>query len=178
MNGGGGGGASGNGGNINNRWNADGGGGYNGGGGVGGGFDSSGSNEPHDEYEQLVHATRQTQSTSLHTTRRALEKLNNTELLARNNANQLQAQSEQLRRIDKKLDVTDHHVKASDAKADELKALKRFFFLPTFGASKRNAAKQEKLKREREDMERRDAEEEEARIQQQQQQQRRVSSFD
>lgn len=84
---------------------------------------------------------------SLTTSQRALEKVNHAQLVAQNNLEKLALQSEQLTRIDKRLEDTDQHVKISDAKTDRLKALNRFFMIPAIG-SKKAKKREEKLTKE------------------------------
>ncbi len=49
--------------------------------------------------------------------------------------------------VEKRLDIADQHIKASDAKADQIKSLNRFFMLPSFGG-KKVKKREEKLKKE------------------------------
>ncbi|KAI9339940.1 hypothetical protein BDR26DRAFT_861854 [Obelidium mucronatum] len=114
--------------------------------------------ENHDDEGWLARKTRAVQNDSVNTTRRALQKARETEELAGRSLNQLNQQSEQLHRIEHRLDAADSHAKISEAKAGELKALNRWFFLPTFGASKKAASAEEKYKAEMAENERRDAE--------------------
>lgn len=55
--------------------------------------------------------------------------------------------------VEKKLDITDRHVKSSDAKADQIKSLNKFFMLPSFGKAKKVRQREEKLKKEQEEQE-------------------------
>ncbi|KAI8608156.1 hypothetical protein BC830DRAFT_33433 [Chytriomyces sp. MP71] len=107
--------------------------------------------EEDDNYDDegwLARKTRSTQNESRDTTRRALQKLYAAEEVGQKSLNQLNQQSEQLHRIEHRLETADSHAKISEAKASELKALNRWFFLPTFGASKKAASLEDKHKRE------------------------------
>ncbi|KAJ3240162.1 Protein transport protein S9 plasma membrane t-SNARE [Chytriomyces hyalinus] len=104
--------------------------------------------ENYDDEGYLARKTRATQNESRDTTRRALQKMYDAEEIGQKSLTQLNQQSEQLHRIEHRLDAADSHAKISEAKAGELKALNRWFFLPTFGASKKAAALEEKHKKE------------------------------
>ncbi|KAJ3238992.1 Protein transport protein S9 plasma membrane t-SNARE [Chytriomyces hyalinus] len=104
--------------------------------------------ENYDDEGWLARKTRATQNESRDTTRRALQKMYDAEEIGQKSLTQLNQQSEQLHRIEHRLDSADSHAKISEAKAGELKALNRWFFLPTFGASKKAAALEEKHKKE------------------------------
>ncbi|KAJ3238833.1 Protein transport protein S9 plasma membrane t-SNARE [Chytriomyces hyalinus] len=104
--------------------------------------------ENYDDEGYLARKTRATQNESRDTTRRALQKMYDAEEIGQKSLTQLNQQSEQLHRIEHRLDAADSHAKISEAKAGELKALNRWFFLPTFGASKKAAALEDKHKKE------------------------------
>ncbi|KAJ3119617.1 hypothetical protein HK100_000232 [Physocladia obscura] len=112
--------------------------------------------ENYDDEGWLSRKTRNVQNESADTTRRALQKARDAEELAARSLNQLNSQSEQLHRIEHKLDTADGHAKISEAKAGELKALNRWFFLPTFGASKKAKAAEDRFRNEMEDNERKE----------------------
>ncbi|KAJ3047305.1 Protein transport protein S9 plasma membrane t-SNARE, partial [Rhizoclosmatium hyalinum] len=114
--------------------------------------------ENHDDEGWLARKTRAVQNDSVNTTRRALQKAREADEIADRSLNKLNEQSEQLHRIEHRLDTADSHAKISEAKTAELKALNRWFFLPTFGASKKAKAQEDRLKEEMAEAERRDAE--------------------
>ncbi|KAJ3090796.1 hypothetical protein HK102_002659 [Quaeritorhiza haematococci] len=151
------------------RGYGNGGGGYgNGGGGYGnGGGQTTGykpweyiDDEPedYDSSEWLERKTKKVQDDSLQSTRRALAKLNETETVATSNMSKLGAQTEQLNKIEKRLHHADQHAQVSDAKADQLKSLNRFFMLPSWGGGKVKK-REDKAKREAAERERREEEE-------------------
>ncbi|KAJ3151880.1 Protein transport protein S9 plasma membrane t-SNARE [Geranomyces michiganensis] len=115
--------------------------------------------EDYDNEGWLDRKTKKVQNESLMSTRRAVEKLNAADSLAAENMAKLNYQGEQLYKAEGRLESAQSHVKVSDAKADHLKSLNRFFMLPSFGSGKakrREAlAKQEQRDREARDEERR-----------------------
>ncbi|KAJ3060568.1 hypothetical protein HDU98_003491 [Podochytrium sp. JEL0797] len=116
--------------------------------------------EEDDNYDDegwLSRKTRAVQDDSVNTTRRALQKARDAEDMAGRSLNQLNQQSEQLHRIEHRLDTADGHAKISEAKTGELKALNRWFFLPSFGASKKAKEAEDRYKAEMLENERRDA---------------------
>jgi hypothetical protein len=94
--------------------------------------------------EDIQDRTRQVQNESLESSRRALSKIHQAEKLGQSNLAKIASQSDQLGRIENKLDSAGTKVKLSgtvycltlDAKADQLKSLNRFFLLPSFGGKK------------------------------------------
>ncbi|KAJ3057255.1 Protein transport protein S9 plasma membrane t-SNARE [Rhizophlyctis rosea] len=92
--------------------------------------------EDYEDSAWLEAKTKKVQNDSLSSTRRALQRLNETETVGQNNLTRLNQQSEQLYNIERRLDSADHHAKVSDAKADHLKNLNRFFLLPSWGGGK------------------------------------------
>ncbi|KAJ3205580.1 hypothetical protein HDU82_005111 [Entophlyctis luteolus] len=112
--------------------------------------------ENYDDEGYLARRTRAVQNDSAETTRRALQKAREAEDLAGRSLNQLNQQSEQLHKIEHRLDMADGHAKISEAKATELKALNRWFFVPTFGASKKSKAAEDKFRAEMQEQEERD----------------------
>ncbi|KND02707.1 uncharacterized protein SPPG_01790 [Spizellomyces punctatus DAOM BR117] len=106
--------------------------------------------EDYDNSDWLERKTKKVQNDSLLSTRRALERLNETDSLAQQNMEKLAQQSEQLSKMDGRLESAHSHVKVSDAKADHLKSLNRFFMLPSFG-SKKAKKKEAAAKREAEE---------------------------
>ncbi|TPX35962.1 hypothetical protein SmJEL517_g01682 [Synchytrium microbalum] len=87
-----------------------------------------------DDYEDLQVRTRDIQQESLSSTRRALMRVRETEVVAQSNLSKVSAQGEQLNHIERKLDLADQKAFEADAKTNELKKLNRPFFLPTWGA--------------------------------------------
>lgn len=96
----------------------------------------------------LQRKTKKVQDDSVNTTRQALSKLREAEDSASAGLTRLNQQSEQLYKVENKLNEAEGHAKMSEAKVKELKGLNRFFMLPTFGASKRTKAVEERTKRE------------------------------
>ena len=86
--------------------------------------------------DQLEESIRHQQQESLESTRRALNKLNRTEDVGQKNLAKLASQTEQLSRVEHRLDTAESKMKLSDAKVDHLKSLNKFFFLPSFGGKK------------------------------------------
>ncbi|KAI8927218.1 hypothetical protein BC831DRAFT_453218 [Entophlyctis helioformis] len=105
--------------------------------------------EDWDNSDWLDGRTKQVQHDSRDSTRRALQRLNAAQETAEYNVNKLNQQSEQLHNIERRLDRTEHQAKVSDAKADYLKAVNRFFMIPAFGAGKAKR-KEEELKKQEE----------------------------
>ncbi|KAJ3036044.1 Protein transport protein S9 plasma membrane t-SNARE [Rhizophlyctis rosea] len=101
--------------------------------------------EDYEDSQWLEAKTKKVQNDSLQSTRRAVQRLNETEAVGESNLTRLNQQSEQLYNIERRLDSAEHHAKASDAKADHLKSLNRFFLLPSFGG--RKAKKREEAAR-------------------------------
>ncbi|KAI9011176.1 hypothetical protein BC832DRAFT_590421 [Gaertneriomyces semiglobifer] len=116
--------------------------------------------EDYDNEEWLDRKTQKVQNDSLMSTRRALQRVMETEDVGRSNLEKLGMQGEQLYKVEGRLDVASSHVKVSDAKADHLKSLNRFFMLPSFG-SKKAKKKEEAARREKAELEARDLEREE-----------------
>ncbi|KAI8916044.1 hypothetical protein EDD86DRAFT_197523 [Gorgonomyces haynaldii] len=102
----------------------------------------------YNDTEFLDYETKRIQGESVHSSRRALSRLNETEQMASNSMNSLNQQSEQLYRMEKKLDETEIRAKANATKVDSLKSLNRFFMMPTFGAAKKAQNAQEKMEKE------------------------------
>lgn len=92
--------------------------------------------EDWDSSDWVQRKTKQVQDDSLHSTRRALQRINDSENIAMNNMEMLNQQSEQLSNIETRLESTSAQAKVSDAKADHLKSLNRFFMIPSFGGKK------------------------------------------
>ncbi|KAJ3165739.1 Protein transport protein S9 plasma membrane t-SNARE [Geranomyces variabilis] len=115
--------------------------------------------EDYENSEWLDRKTKKVQNESLMSTRRAVEKLHAADTVATENMTKLNYQGEQLYKAEGRLESAQSHVKVSDAKADHLKSLNRFFMIPSFGSGKakrREAlAKQEQREREARDEERR-----------------------
>ncbi|KAJ3175774.1 Protein transport protein S9 plasma membrane t-SNARE [Geranomyces variabilis] len=115
--------------------------------------------EDYENTEWLDRKTKKVQNESLMSTRRAVEKLHAADAVATENMTKLNYQGEQLYKAEGRLESAQSHVKVSDAKADHLKSLNRFFMIPSFGSGKakrREAlAKQEQREREARDEERR-----------------------
>ncbi|TPX51997.1 hypothetical protein SeMB42_g01710 [Synchytrium endobioticum] len=84
--------------------------------------------------ETLQTRTRDIQQSSLQSSRRALTRMKETELLAQSNMTKVAAQGEQLNSIERKMDLADQRALEADANTNELKKLNRPFFLPTWGA--------------------------------------------
>ncbi|TPX61259.1 hypothetical protein SpCBS45565_g07296 [Spizellomyces sp. 'palustris'] len=107
--------------------------------------------EDFDNTDWLQRKTKKVQNDSLHSTRRALQRLNETDAIATSNLTKLNQQSEQLYKVNSRLESAEQHVKVSDSKADHLKSLNRYFFLPSFGGKKarerEDAAKRENAER-------------------------------
>ncbi|KAJ3023273.1 Protein transport protein S9 plasma membrane t-SNARE [Thoreauomyces humboldtii] len=95
--------------------------------------------EEEEDYENegwLDRKTKKVQNDSLMSSRRAVERLHATDAVATDNMAKLSYQSEQLYKAEGRLESAQTHVKVSDAKADHLKSLNRFFMLPSFGSKK------------------------------------------
>ena len=90
--------------------------------------------------------TKQIQNDSLDASSRALGKLTIASEIATSNLSKLALQSEQLEKVDKRLDEADQHAKISETKTTRLKALNGWFFLPAIG-SKSSKKKQEALEK-------------------------------
>lgn len=105
-----------------------------------------GRNSPNIESDEYGVRTRQIQDDSLDASSRALGKLIHASEVAQSNLAKLASQTEQMSKVDKKLDEADHHVKVSETKTTRLKALNGWFFLPAVG-SKSAKRKQEALER-------------------------------
>jgi hypothetical protein len=102
--------------------------------------------------EFLQQETRKVQQDSLESSRRALRRLNDTQTMAEQSLNTVNSQSEQLNRMEQRLDEAGAAAKAADAKASHLKSLNKFFFLPTFGAGKAKK-REEEFKKQQESQE-------------------------
>ncbi|KAJ3204854.1 hypothetical protein HDU67_009253 [Dinochytrium kinnereticum] len=105
--------------------------------------------ENYDDEGWLARKTKKTQNDSLESSRKALAKLQQSESVAASSLNKLNNQSEQLYKIENKLDTAENKSKISEAKASELRSLNRFFMIPAFGA-KRAKRLEEKYKSEEE----------------------------
>ncbi|TPX54316.1 hypothetical protein PhCBS80983_g05971 [Powellomyces hirtus] len=95
--------------------------------------------EEPDQYDDegwLDRKTTKVQNDSLMSSRRALARLNEADDLAMTNLGRMNAQGEQLNKINSRLESAGQHAKVADAKTDHLKSLNKFFFLPSFGAKK------------------------------------------
>ncbi|KAI8916780.1 hypothetical protein DFJ77DRAFT_461265 [Powellomyces hirtus] len=106
--------------------------------------------EDYDNGEWLDRKTKKVQNDSLLSTRRAVSRLHEADNLATQNMQKLSHQSEQLYKSEARLESAQSHVKVSDAKADHLKSLNRFFMLPSFG-SKKAKKREANAKRENEE---------------------------
>ncbi|KAI9096609.1 hypothetical protein DFS34DRAFT_581218 [Phlyctochytrium arcticum] len=108
--------------------------------------------EDYDDGGWLDRKTQKVQNDSLASTRRAVERLNEADMVATRNLEMLAQQSEQLHKAESTLDNAQSNVKVSSAKADHLKSLNKLFFLPSFGGKKskkrEEAAKKEAAERE------------------------------
>ncbi|KAI9090876.1 hypothetical protein DFS34DRAFT_636773 [Phlyctochytrium arcticum] len=100
--------------------------------------------EDYDSSGWLERKTKKVQNDSLHGTRRALARLNEADNLASSNLTRLHSQSEQLYKVDSRLEAAEDKAQVGDAKADHLKSLNRYFFLPSFGG-KKAGKKEEKV---------------------------------
>jgi hypothetical protein len=82
--------------------------------------------------------------------------------IAQSNLAKLATQTEQLDKMDKRLDEADHHVQVSETKTTRLKALNRWFFMPAVGAksAKRKQHALETKAQEKQDQQIRDNERE------------------
>ncbi|RKO90187.1 hypothetical protein BDK51DRAFT_21797 [Blyttiomyces helicus] len=122
--------------------------------------------EDFDNSDWLDRKTKKVQNDSLMSTRRALQKMNDTEKTAERNLEKMNSQTEQLYKIENRLQGAEQHVKVSDAKADQLKTLNRFFLIPSWGSGKtkrrEEAARREAEERELIEQERREQEAERA----------------
>jgi len=98
------------------------------------GAPSQGRYGPDDDYEDYGSRTRHIQNESLESSSRALGRLMHASEIAQSNLAKLASQSEQLEKVDKRLDEADHHVQVSETKTTRLKALNRWFFMPAIGA--------------------------------------------
>ncbi|EGF82656.1 hypothetical protein BATDEDRAFT_36590 [Batrachochytrium dendrobatidis JAM81] len=92
--------------------------------------------EDWDSSEWLQEKTKEVQGESLSSTRRALQRLNETQTTAEKNMGMMNQQSEQLHKIELRIDVAENQAKVNDAKVDHLKAVNRFFLIPSFGKGK------------------------------------------
>lgn len=99
--------------------------------------------EDWDSSDWVQRKTQQVQEDSVQSTRRALQRINDSENIAMNNMQIINSQSEQLSNIETRLESAHSQVKVSDAKADHLKSLNRFFMIPSFGGKK--AKKREEM---------------------------------
>lgn len=77
--------------------------------------------EDYNSSEWLDSKTRQVQNKSLHTSRRALERLNAAESIGQKNLVTLANQGDQLSAAERRLDDANYHVSMSDTKTDEIK---------------------------------------------------------
>ena len=95
-----------------------------------------------DEVEQIQQRTRELKGETVESSLRALAKLAQAEAAAGGNLEKLHRQGEQLRSVERRIEVADAYAQESDAKTSELKRLNRWFFLPTWGGgSEKNRAK-------------------------------------
>ncbi|KAJ3388645.1 hypothetical protein HDU92_001396 [Lobulomyces angularis] len=124
---------------------------YNGGGYYSGQSINQEPDEDEEKSEWLSNRTRQVQQESVESSRRALNKLRQAEETSAKNLNLIASQSEQLSNAERRMGSAEHHIQSSNIKTNEIKALSRFFMLPTFGAEKAGKKKQDKLNREREE---------------------------
>jgi chromosome segregation ATPase len=102
--------------------------------------------------EFLHQETKKVQQDSLDSSRRALRRLNETERMAEHSLQTMNQQSEQLNRIERRLDEAGVAAKAADAKASHLQSLNKLFFLPSFGGAKAKK-REEEMKRQQESQE-------------------------
>ncbi|KAI8803583.1 hypothetical protein BJ742DRAFT_682969, partial [Cladochytrium replicatum] len=93
--------------------------------------------EDTEDLEYLQERTRDVQNESLASTRRALNRICETENIAQSSMSKLHSQSEQLQNVENRLDAAGQQIKISDSKANELKSLQRSFLLPVFGGGKK-----------------------------------------
>jgi hypothetical protein len=107
---------------------------------------SRNSSPTNDDYEDYAGRTREIQNDSLQASSRALGKLIHASEIAQSNLAKLATQSEQLNKVDSRLEEADHHVQVSETKTTRLKALNRWFFMPAVG-SKSAKRKQESLEK-------------------------------
>ncbi|KAJ3206604.1 Protein transport protein S9 plasma membrane t-SNARE [Entophlyctis luteolus] len=96
--------------------------------------------------DSLAAATRTVQLESLDTAREALAKLSHADELGTASMASLAGQSEQLRRIEHKLDQADAHAQIAGAKVGQLKAVNRFFMVPASGAINRATRKEDEAR--------------------------------
>ncbi|KAJ3023272.1 Protein transport protein S9 plasma membrane t-SNARE [Thoreauomyces humboldtii] len=92
--------------------------------------------EKYDDSDWLDRKTTKVQNDSLLSSRRALQRMHEADAVAVNNLNRLHSQGEQLNKVSSRLESAQSHAKVSDAKADHLKSLNKYFFLPSFGGKK------------------------------------------
>jgi hypothetical protein len=98
-----------------------------------GGKPSRYTSEQWDSPEFLQQETKNTQQQSVASSRRALQRLHEASAIGEENLNKLNAQSEQLYQMERKLQDTSETAKVSSVKADALTSLNRFFMIPAFG---------------------------------------------
>lgn len=87
-------------------------------------------------YDYLKSKSHSIQQDSLSSTRRALGRLQETEQVGQNNLLKMATQSDQLTRVESRLDMAETKIKVTDAKTDYLQSLSKVFFLPAFGGKK------------------------------------------
>ncbi|KAI7848800.1 hypothetical protein BDC45DRAFT_522344 [Circinella umbellata] len=119
------------------------------------------ADEEDEEVGQIKSQIRNVKQDSLESTRRALQKLNETEASAANTMNMLGQQSSQLANVDRNLDLSKAYSDRASNQANELQQLNRSIFIPVvknpFNKSKRQQREIESLQRDqREHMEERD----------------------
>ena len=102
--------------------------------------------EDYDSEEWLQKKTKKVQQESLESSQRALGRVHEASSIAQSNLSALAGQTEQLKSIEKRLELAEQHAKISEAKSDRLKSLNRFFMIPAFG-SKAAKRKEEALTR-------------------------------
>lgn len=101
--------------------------------------------------EYLGQETRRIQQESASSTRRALNRLNETQGIAQANLSSLNQQSEQLYAAERKMEDSQRVATANSTKVTSLKTLNRFFMLPSFGAQKKAQKAEEKLRKQQEE---------------------------
>jgi hypothetical protein len=100
------------------------------------------NDDRYNDSEWIEGETKRTQQDSLQSSRRAMQRLNDTQTMAEQNLNMLNSQSEQFNRMEKKLDEAGASAKTQVTKVDYLKSLNKYFFLPSFGGKKAKEAEE------------------------------------
>lgn len=85
---------------------------------------------------EIQRQTKQVQNDSLASSTRALKKVIESEKIAGKNLGTLRVNSEQLSRVEGRLDEAAHQARVSNTKTEHLKSLNRLFFLPSFTGKK------------------------------------------